>query len=997
MSLGPDTPSRQRRLDEILSEIERAVATGEPVDLDAWRRRHPDLEPELGALLKSLAARLPTLAGAAETLARGPDSATLANTAGGETVAAPGAIVGLGPGEVPGGATHAAGEPSRADDAYAHAGGAGTDTEAFSAGPPAEPDTRRGGGGATAGRAARPTAPAGTRVRYIGDYEILTMLGEGGMGVVYKARQISLNRDVALKVIRNAEFASEEQRRRFQNEAEAVALLDHPGIVPIYEVGTFEDRRYFSMKLIEGASLDKRLSEFAADPRAAARLMAEVADAVHHAHQRGILHRDLKPANILVDGRRHPHVSDFGLAKKIEGDAGMTVSGAIMGTPAYMAPEQALGRVREITTATDVYGLGAVLYVTLTGKAPFHGDSVLETLERVRQQPPEAPTRHNPRLPRDLEVICLKCLEKDPKRRYATAGELADDLRRWLNREPIAARPVGRATRLLLWARRNPALAALTTALAAALVIGAVGISLQWREAVYQRNQALSARDAAVRQEQVAREAEDRARAARNAAVASEKAAQAARAQAEQNANLAGAQATNALNTIQEIIVQVREKIQEPGLIDVKTQLLGTALGRINAVADVYDRSTSKEATTLAALTVLGQTYRQLGQTERAVKTFNNCLAIAKERIKVKNGSDASRSNLARIYAELALCHEELDRDMKAALTDSTESLRLWDDIAEHPKPEGFPIDPKMLAAGRALMHQRCGVNLFRLGDLRGALDHYRKAYNLYKEAAAKDPGNASIQQDLSYSLMALGETAFRLGDRTQAEGGYRQVLDLREAMAKRFPKNAKVRRELADVNYMLGELKARTGDPAAALRYLTVSRDLREALVEAEPREVYYQRDLSQTLYRLGVLADRTGKPDDARAAFDTCLAIRRKLMDTSERSDKREMELMLALARAGKPDEAVAIADRLAAGPRVDNEMRLDLARTYTQSVRALPPAQGERASALQARAVQMLQAAVGEGYRDAVYLETEADLDPLRQREDFRDVMKRVPTPR
>src|SRR5262249_32357171 len=163
-----------------------------------------------------------------------------------------------------------------------------------------------------------------------------------------------------------------------------------------------------------------------------------------------------------------------------------------------------------------------------------------------------------------------------------------------------------------------------------------------------------------------------------------------------------------------------------------------------------------------------------------------------------------SRSNLARIYAELALCHEELDRDMRAALTDSTESLRLWDDIAEHPKPEGFPIDLKMLAAGRALMHQRCGVNLFRLGDLRGALDHYRKAHTLYKEAAAKDPGNASIQQDLSYSLMALGETAFRLGDRTQAEGGYRQVLDLREAMAKRFPKNAKVRRELADVNYML-------------------------------------------------------------------------------------------------------------------------------------------------------------------------------------------------
>ena len=189
------------------------------------------------------------------------------------------------------------------------------------------------------------------------------------MGVVYKARQLTLNRLVALKMIRNAEFASENQVRRFQNEAEAVATLDHPGIVPIYEVGTYEDQRYFSMKLVEGQGLDKKLEELAKNPRIAAQVVAEVADAVNHAHQRGILHRDLKPANILLDSQGHAHVTDFGLAKRIEEDAGLTISGAIMGTPSYMAPEQAAGQTSLVTTASDVYGLGAILYAALTGRA----------------------------------------------------------------------------------------------------------------------------------------------------------------------------------------------------------------------------------------------------------------------------------------------------------------------------------------------------------------------------------------------------------------------------------------------------------------------------------------------------------------------------------------------------------------------------------------------------------------------------------------------------
>ena len=269
-----------------------------------------------------------------------------------------------------------------------------------------------------------PPLQAGTLIGYFGDYELERVLGEGGMGIVYKARQLSLNRPVALKMIKAARFASADEVRRFQNESEAVARLDHPNIVPIFEVGQFEDQHYFSMKLIAGESLDKRPKDYLANPRQAAELVAMTAGAIHHAHQRGILHRDLKPANILIDAEGRPHVTDFGLAKRVEGDSELTRSGAILGTPAYMAPEQASGKRGAVTTATDVYGLGAILYVLLTGRAPFGGDSVIDTLEQVRERLPEPPTKRNPRVPRDLEVICLKCLEKDPRRRYASADAL---------------------------------------------------------------------------------------------------------------------------------------------------------------------------------------------------------------------------------------------------------------------------------------------------------------------------------------------------------------------------------------------------------------------------------------------------------------------------------------------------------------------------------------------------------------------------------------------
>jgi RNA polymerase sigma-70 factor (subfamily 1) len=317
----------------------------------------------------------------------------------------------------------------------------------------------------------------GTTVGTFGEYELLRVLGHGGMGVVYEARHRRLNRVVALKMIPTGRWTFEAELQRFRNEAEAVALLDHPDIVPVYEVGEIDGRPYFSMKRVDGGALAEQLPRFAADPRAAAALVARVARAVHHAHQRGVLHRDLKPSNVLLDADDRPHVTDFGLAKRLggSGEASLTQSGALVGTPGYMAPEQASGVKGAVTTASDVYGLGAILYALLTGGPPFRGDDVLDTLEQVHHRAPEPPRKRNRKVDRDLELICLKCLEKEPRRRYPSAEALAEELDRYLDGRPLAqTRPVGRAERLWRWYRRNAVLATLGAVAALALVAVAV-------------------------------------------------------------------------------------------------------------------------------------------------------------------------------------------------------------------------------------------------------------------------------------------------------------------------------------------------------------------------------------------------------------------------------------------------------------------------------------------------------------------------------------------
>jgi WD40 repeat protein len=358
-------------------------------------------------------------------------------------------------------------------------------------------------------RAPSPAPPSAAPLPAIPGYEILGTLGQGGMAVVYRARQVSLNRPVALKMILAGAYASVRERALFRREAEAAARLRHPNLVQVYEVCEHDGRPFLALEFVEGGSLAARLQLMPQPVRPAAELLETVARAMHHAHQCGIVHRDLKPANVLLAPKANatlleisdfdPKVTDFGLAKHLDDPSGQTGSGTILGTPGYMAPEQAVPGKHPVGPAADVYALGAVLYEMLTGRPPFKAATVLDTLEQVRSQEPVPPRRLQPKVPRDLETITLKCLEKDPRRRYPGAAELAEDLRAFLDGRPIRARPVGVVEQAVKWARRRPAVAALaaTVVCIAALAFGLV--TRQWQAAVSARRETEAERQRAER------------------------------------------------------------------------------------------------------------------------------------------------------------------------------------------------------------------------------------------------------------------------------------------------------------------------------------------------------------------------------------------------------------------------------------------------------------------------------------------------------------------
>jgi tetratricopeptide (TPR) repeat protein len=773
--------------------------------------------------------------------------------------------------------------------------------------------------------------PRGTNVRYFGDYEIRRELGRGGMGVVFEARQVSLNRPVALKMLRAGVLAGGDELRRFQNEAEAIALLDHPGIVPVYEVGEHQGQHYFSMKLVGGGSLVPLIERYKDDPKAAARLVAEASEAVAHAHARGILHRDLKPANILVDEEGRPHVTDFGLAKRVEGDGELTQSGAILGTPAYMAPEQATGRRGSVTTATDVYGLGAVLYALLTGRAPFVGDSVVETLDAVRTRPPEPPARLNPRVPRDLETICLKCLEKDPRRRYATAQALADELRAWLDARPISARRVGAAERAWLWCRRKPAVAALAAAVALAVVGGAaatIAVQARANAALRSKNDELTAA--------YGREAEA------NAGLAE------ANRRVEQRYKLA-------VEAIKTFHTGVSEDflLKEDRFKALRDRLLKSAAdfyGKLSALLGRETDLASRRALTVSNFELADLTFR-VGRRDDALAAHRSVLA-ARRALVVEPGAGAaggtevgrSLTSVAGLLAQTGKTEEALPihREAEALLAglaaESPEARAVLADcrtqlgallVETGKSAEGLAAyrlaraDLEALA-GSAGATDATRLDLVRILGLIGRVlaqtDRPREAEAEFRRAleiqrAMADTASPRFQHIEAQGHNNLGYLLSGTGSTSEAEAEFHKALAIWRALSEASPAVTEFRVYQARGHTGLAWLLSRTGRPKEAEVEYRRALSLRRELAEANRAVVFFRSDLAQSHGNLGILLSRTGRHSEAESAFRDALAIYRELVEANPdvlefrmfRSENHH-NLGALLSRTGRRAEAEA-----------------------------------------------------------------------------------------
>jgi tetratricopeptide (TPR) repeat protein/predicted Ser/Thr protein kinase len=768
--------------------------------------------------------------------------------------------------------------------------------------------------------------PRGATVRYFGDYEIQKELGRGGMGVVYKARQVSLNRPVALKMIKAGVLADDDELRRFQNEAEAVALLDHAGIVPVYEVGDREGQRYFSMKLVEGGNLGERLASFKANPRAAATLLAETAEAVHHAHMRGILHRDLKPANILVDAEGHPHVTDFGLAKRVEADVEMTASGAILGTPAYMSPEQANGRRGSITTATDVYGLGAILYAMLTGKSPFGGASVMETLDAVRTRPPEPPTKLNGSTPRDLDTICLKCLEKDPRRRYASAHELASDLNNWLDSRPITARRVGSAERAWLWCKRKPAVAALTAAVVLAAVCGTGAVIVVQARA----NRDLLASNTKLDEQRV---------------------------RAEDNET----QAIDAVKKFGDAVTDEAELKSSPALDGLRKRLLKEPLaffsslrGRLQA-----DRDTRPES-----LARLARASYDLGRLTNEIGNKEDALVAVREASAIQWRLADANPTVTRWQSDLAESHNSIGVLLNAT-GQSTEALKAYESaLAIFQKLADANPTVTDLLRNLAVSHNNIANLLSATGQSTEALKAFQSALAIERKLADANPTVTMFQSDLAFSHNNIGILLCNTGQPAEALKAFQSALLIQQRLADANPTINECQRDLAVSHNNIANLLSNAGQPAEALKAFRSALEINQKLTDANPTVTGFLRNLAASHCNIGILLNATGQSAEALNAFQSALEIQRKLADANPTVTPFQSDLAVThnsignlLSATGQSAEALkayeaalAIRRRLAdANPHL-TPFQIDLAASHN-NIGLLLSATGQPAEALKA----------------------------------------------
>jgi serine/threonine-protein kinase len=903
---------------------------------------------------------------------------------------------------------------------------------------------------------ARPAALADeARGLVVTGYEVLGVLGRGGMGVVYKARQVGLNRTVALKMVLAGDLAGAEQLERFRDEAEAVARLQHPNIIQIHDIGERDGRPFFSLEFVEGGSLADRLDGTPWPPADAARLLETLARAIHEAHARGIVHRDLKPANVLLTSAGVPKVTDFGLAKRLDVDSGRTRSGAIMGTPSYMAPEQAGGKPGLVGPAADVYALGAILYELLTGRPPFKAATPLETVVQSATEEPVPPGRLVPGLPRDLETIALKCLQKDPARRFASAEALADDLHRYLAGEPIVARAVGPLERAAKWARRRPTVAALAATVVAVSAAGLAGILWGWRAAVVQRHAALVARGDA--QVQAAR-AERSAQQARDNALRAEANAETARANARQardNARQADENYRQARRAVADYLSRVTEskELRRPGLQPLRRSLLTDALKYYQNFLKQHAGDHSLLDEVIDAHFRAGQINTELGARREAVAAFGNAIRLIEAILRNHPDNDGLRSMLSRCYnnsgnSRLPIGQRrEALADFKAAAAISERLVR------EHPDAPHYLIDFSIQLGNVARV-------AYDAGQLAEAERTFLRIRDPLEEALRSHVDDVDVNDRLASVLQELGNIQADTRRFGNARRSYLRVLELRERAARERPEDLEAQSQLARICNELGMFSETVRDDEEALKYYERSRDLRERLVRENPAVVEYQEYLARSCDNLGMFHLRHGRnadalpyqrrtcelrtrlardfPDDldAQSSLGGALhnmamslvglgqareaeAAFREAIDHQLKAFGREPQVLMyrrflsnhyqsmgiLLRQGGRAAEAAEFARRRRAlwpgNPAETFHAACELAQCASAVGRGRPdPDLNESQRAERARiadeAMAALRQAVAAGLRDPAPLRHVADLAPLRDRPDFRALLSDLAFP-
>lgn len=842
------------------------------------------------------------------------------------------------------------------------------------------------------------TAPKWEGIQLPG-YEILGVLGRGGMGVVYKARHLTLDRLVALKMILAGAHASPDQLARFRTEAQAEARLHHPHIVQVYEIGERDGLPYFSLEYVEGGSLARLLAHQPQPARDAAQFMETVARAMAYAHQQGVIHRDLKPANILLSGGpemppeagpgngtglpassrladRIPKIADFGLAKRFREDPSQTTTGTLLGTPTYMSPEQASARNRDVGPASDQYTLGAILYEMLIGRPPVQGVTMVETLALVGTQEPVPPRQLQPSIPADLETICLKCLQKDPTQRYADCTALADDLRRYLNGEPIQARPVGSVERLWRWCKRNPRTAVLSGSVF--LLLLAISVASASFALLLDRKQ-------------------QETEAARRNAVANEELAEQRAREASAARDLARKRFDLAVHSLEIVVHQVQSQLEDiPATHQVRRDILEAALKVLQEATVNSDGTGLSERGMVQAHLKLGEVLWELDKRQEGVDQFRLAWQLAERLSRESPQSDKAAGNYGVTLIKQGDLQRDLRRDYSAARRYYEQALHLQEEAANHPRGKDWPHEEVLQSI--AGTEERLADLAFRQSNFPEAEERTAHALQL-REAQYQHDKGAESRRALASSYYNCAKLEEQHNRRQEALKRHEQALRLREDLAKEQRQRTQFKQDLIASHAALGDLHLFSGEPRQAREHYQALLAPAEQLASLfdTPRA---QRDLSYQYYRVGTAALRLGEPALADDYYQKCLKIREQLATRQESTTAQEIDLMIARARCGLHEMASAAAKSLTEKFPKDPRVLVQAAYAFAlcgaavvhgRSPATLAPADQALRNRYFEQSVAALKQARANGYRAVKDLESDPDLDPIRGHEPFEEFMR------